>query len=155
MNQRENILAILRREPYEWMPVEFALCPSLVEEYRRQTGSDKSYSEYFEMPWAGIGDIRVPQDDSQYLGYHPNLKEGATIDLWGVAHEPGSEAAKHMTYMRCPLKSRRIRCRISPPATLPTRKPRPTPSAPGAWPLWAACSAPSGRLPGISGAWRT
>lgn len=104
MNQRENILAILRREPYEWMPVEFALCPSLVEEYRRQTGSDKSYSEYFEMPWAGIGDIRVPQDDSQYLGYHPNLKEGATIDLWGVAHEPGSEAAKHMTYMRCPLK---------------------------------------------------
>ncbi len=104
MNQRENILAILRREPYEWMPVEFALCPSLVEEYRRQTGSDKSYSEYFEMPWAGIGDIRVSQDDSQYLGYHPNLKEGATIDLWGVAHEPGSEAAKHMTYMRCPLK---------------------------------------------------
>ncbi len=104
MNQRENILAILRREPYEWMPVEFALCPSLVEEYYRQTGSDKSYSEYFEMPWAGIGDIRVPQDDSQYLGYHPNLKEGATIDLWGVAHEPGSEAAKHMTYMRCPLK---------------------------------------------------
>ncbi len=104
MNQRENILAILRREPYEWMPVEFALCPSLVEEYHRQTGSDKSYSEYFEMPWAGIGDIRVPQDDSQYLGYHPNLKEGATIDLWGVAHEPGSEAAKHMTYMRCPLK---------------------------------------------------
>ena len=104
MNQRENILALLRREPYEWMPVEFSLCPSLVEEYKRRTGSEKSYDEYFQFPWAGIGDIRVQQDTSQYEQYHSNLKKGGVIDLWGVAHEPGSEAAKHMTYMRCPLK---------------------------------------------------
>jgi uroporphyrinogen decarboxylase len=31
------------------------------------------------------------------------LKAGTTFDAYGVAHEPGSEAAKHMTYMRHPL----------------------------------------------------
>ena len=36
MTQRENLLALLRRQPYEFVPVEFMLCPSLVEEYRRQ-----------------------------------------------------------------------------------------------------------------------
>lgn len=104
MNQRENVLALLRREPFEWIPAEFSLCPSLVEEYRKQTGSDLWYGEYFSFPWRGVDDIRVIHNSERYLGYYPNLKQGATIDLWGVAHEPGSEAAKHMTYMRCPLK---------------------------------------------------
>ena len=104
MNPRENLLALLRREPYEWVPVDFSLCPSLEEEYRGRTGGQIPYSEYFHFPWAGIEDIRLPKDDSQYLPYHPDLKPGGMIDLWGVAHEPGSEAAKHMTYMRCPLR---------------------------------------------------
>lgn len=104
MNARENILALFRREPYEWVPVEFNLCPSLQEEYRRRTGGELPYPEYFHFPWAGIRDIAVPQDKERYLGYHPNLKPGSSIDQWGVAHEPGSAAAKHMTYMRCPLK---------------------------------------------------
>jgi len=104
MNQRENLLALLRREPFEWVPPQFDLCPSLVEEYQRQTGSDLSYYEYFEMPWSGVGDIIIPHNPDKYLEYHPNLKEGSYIDIWGVAHEPGSEAAKHMTYMRCPLR---------------------------------------------------
>ena len=104
MNERENILAILRREPYEWMPAQFSLCPSLKEEYCRRTQSNKEYEEYFDFPWRGIQDIHVREDKSQYLGYYPGLKEGSVIDRWGVAHEPGSEAAKHMTYMRCPLK---------------------------------------------------
>ncbi|MGI5894919.1 MAG: uroporphyrinogen decarboxylase family protein [Candidatus Merdivicinus sp.] len=104
MNARENVLALLRREPYEWVPVEFSLCPSLVEEYRSRTGETMPYSEYFHFPWQGVGDIAVPKNDNLYLGYHPNLKAGAEIDRWGVAHEPGSEAAKHMTYMRCPLR---------------------------------------------------
>lgn len=104
MNQRENLLALLRREPYEWLPPEFNLCPSLVEEYNKQTGGSIPYQEYFQMPWHWAEDVKIPKNDSQYLHYYPNLKEGATIDIWGVAHEPGSEAAKHMTYMRSPLR---------------------------------------------------
>lgn len=29
MNKRENLLVLLRREPFEEVPVEFNLCPSL------------------------------------------------------------------------------------------------------------------------------
>ena len=104
MNPRENVMALLRREPYEWVPVDLQLCPSLEEEYRRRTGAAVSYQDYFRLPWAGIGDIPMSKKDEQYLPYHPGLKAGSYIDLWGVAHEPGSAAAKHLTYMRCPLK---------------------------------------------------
>lgn len=104
MNQRENLLALLRREPFEWLPPEFSLCPSLIEEYQRRTGSDLSYQEYFRMPWDWIPDIEIPKNDIPYLSWHQNLKPGSSIDIWGVAHEPGSEAAKHMTYMRSPLR---------------------------------------------------
>ena len=104
MNPRENVMALLRREPYEWVPVDLQLCPSLEEEYRRRTGAAVSYQDYFRLSWAGIGDIPMSKKDEQYLPYHPGLKAGSYIDLWGVAHEPGSAAAKHMTYMRCPLK---------------------------------------------------
>lgn len=104
MNQRENLLALLRREPYEWVPPELNLCPSLIQEFQRQTGSTLSYQEYFELPWNDVEGIRITKNDSQYLPYYSNLKPGTVIDLWGVAHEPGSEAAKHMTYMRCPLR---------------------------------------------------
>lgn len=47
MNQRENLLALLRREPYEWMPAEFSLCPSLEEEYRKRTGGSLPYRDFF------------------------------------------------------------------------------------------------------------
>lgn len=104
MNQRENLLAIFRREPFEWLPAEFNLCPSLEEEYKRRTGSHLPYQEYFEMPWRNAPDIQIPFDKNRYLSYYPDLKPGSTIDLWGVAHEPGSEAAKHMTYLRSPLR---------------------------------------------------
>ena len=104
MNQRENLLAIFRREPFEWLPAEFNLCPSLEEEYKRRTGSHLPYQEYFGMPWRNAPDIQSPFDKNRYLSYYPDLKPGSTIDLWGVAHEPGSEAAKHMTYLRSPLR---------------------------------------------------
>ena len=104
MNQRENLLALFRREPFEWLPPEFILCPSLEEEFRKQTGSTQPYDEYFEMPWRVVGDIRMPQDPHPFLSYYSDLKPGTQIDLWGVAHEPGSAAAKHMTHMRCPLR---------------------------------------------------
>ena len=45
MNPRENVMALLRREPYEWVPVDLQLCPSLEEEYRRRTGAAVSYQD--------------------------------------------------------------------------------------------------------------
>ncbi len=105
MTKRENLLALLRREPYEEVPVEFSLCPDLVKTFQEKTGGQTDYMEYFDMPWRNVEDIRLPYDPEEYRKFYPGgLKEGASIDIWGVAHEPGSEAAKHMTYMRNPMR---------------------------------------------------
>lgn len=54
MTQRENLLALLRRQPHEFVPVEFMLCPSLIEDYRREEHqTDVSYEDYFRCPGAG------------------------------------------------------------------------------------------------------
>ncbi len=58
MNQRENVLALLRREPFEWIPAEFSLCPSLVEEYRKQTGSEAAkHTTYMRCPLKGMDSL--------------------------------------------------------------------------------------------------
>lgn len=104
MTKRENLISLLKRKGFEEAPVEFNLCPSLVEEYKKQTGSDLHYSEYFCMPWRNVDDILMEVDLDAYRKYYPNgIKEGSLIDQWGIAHEPGSEAAKHMTHMIHPL----------------------------------------------------
>jgi uroporphyrinogen decarboxylase len=107
MNKRENLLSLLRRTGYEEIPVEFNLCPSLVDEYKKHTGSDLNYTDYFEMPWEHVSDLRLQDNETEKFKkyYDFELKPGTYIDIWGVAHEPGSEAAKHMTYMRNPLRN--------------------------------------------------
>lgn len=104
MTKRENLIAMLKGKPYQEVPVEFNLCPELVATYHEKTGSDLSYMEYFQMPWRYVDDIAIKENPEQFLKYYPYvLKEGSKIDVWGIAHEPGSAAAKHMTRMRYPL----------------------------------------------------
>jgi uroporphyrinogen decarboxylase len=104
MNQRENLLSLLRREGFEYVPPQFGLCPHLAGVYRQKTGQNRAYEEYFEMPWAGVPDIKMPDAAKDFLPWYDNLKAGTHIDVWGVAHEPGSAAAMHMTRMIHPLK---------------------------------------------------
>lgn len=106
MNPRENLLSLLRREGYCEVPVDLMLCPSLVEEYEKHIGTETDYADYFQIPCRNVGDLWLKnQDEEQFKKYYNfALKPGTYIDCWGVAHEPGSEAAKHMTRMRHPLK---------------------------------------------------
>lgn len=106
MTARENVLSLLRRQGYESAPVEFALCPSLEQTYREMTGGTVPYHEYFNFPTRFVAGPRLPERKIDWLQFYPDgLKAGASIDpTWGIAHEPGSEAAKHMTYMRHPLQ---------------------------------------------------
>lgn len=106
MTQRENLLALLRRQPYEFVPVEFMLCPSLVEEYRRQENQPElPYEDYFQLPWRRVGDL-VPDDTdlSRFEKYHEGrLNDRVTIDEWGVGHE-STPTSMHMTKMLFPLE---------------------------------------------------
>jgi hypothetical protein len=56
-------------------------------------------------PWIAGIDGFVPErkwDFDRY--YNPGIAEGARMDIWGIAHEPGGKAAHHLTYMRHPLE---------------------------------------------------
>ena len=106
---RENILSLYRRQGYSNAPVAFSMCPSLWEDYRSRAG-ETPLEEYFDYPegFAARGLAgptirdRGPIDWAAY--YDEPVKEGTVFSSNGVAHEPGSEAAKHMTHMRHPLE---------------------------------------------------
>ena len=105
MTQRENLLALVRRQPYEFVPVEFMLCPSLIEDYRREENQpEMPYEDYFQMPWRRVGDL-VPDDTdlTRFEKYHEGrLNDRVTIDEWGVGHE-STPTSMHMTKMLFPL----------------------------------------------------
>lgn len=105
MTDRENVISLYRRKGFERVPVEFDLCPSLVDEFEKRYGS-KDYQDHFGIACRKIDDVRLNDTSTdKYLKYYsPALKPGSHVDWYGVAHEPGSEEAMHMTYMRCPLR---------------------------------------------------
>jgi uroporphyrinogen decarboxylase len=106
MNKRENVLSLLRRQGYEEAVVHLEFGPSLDVQFRQRTGWQGDPWDYFGVPWREVDGIKpqpIPED--VYKGYYDfELKPGTRIDGHGVAHEPGSESARHMTYMRHPLK---------------------------------------------------
>jgi uroporphyrinogen decarboxylase len=104
MTKRDNMISLFRRQGYTEVPVDVNLCPSLIELLRKETGA-ADYAEYFGLPFRNIADLNMFEHDSDRFKvyFKDQLKPGTIFDLWGVAHEPGSEAAKHMTRMRHPL----------------------------------------------------
>jgi uroporphyrinogen decarboxylase len=108
MKPVDNLLSMYRREGYTYAPVNMGLCPSLRETYAKLAG-DRSFAEYFDYPMGfasgHVPGLKVkPRDPVDWRAYFDvDLKEGTSFDDYGVGHEPGSEAAKHMTYMRHPL----------------------------------------------------
>ena len=108
MTPRDNLLSLYRRQGYQYAPVAMSLCPSLQREYEKHAGQTPM-PEYFDYPQGfATGWIpglklkpRAPIDWSKF--YDVPLKPGTGFNEYGVAHEPGSADAKHMTYMRHPL----------------------------------------------------
>jgi len=106
MTNRENYLSIGRRKGYEYMPVNFSMCPDLQKRY-----SDYLLEHDLKLPVGegNIPDLPIQSADSALFleKYYREkaFKPGTGIDHWGVAHEPGSAAAFHMTYMHHPMES--------------------------------------------------
>ena len=105
MTNRENFFGIVKRQGYEWAPVEFSLCPHLRERFRNELGIE-DYVEYFNFPWRRVDDVKlIDHDVEKYRPFfNPPLADGADIDQWGVGHEK-SPNSMHMTYMRHPLEN--------------------------------------------------
>jgi len=115
MTPRENLLNLYHRQGYEQAPVCFHLCPELERRFCERYPNAADYREWFQFPMRLITDPGFPWiaevpgfvparswDYSRY--YDPPIAPGARMDIWGIAHEPGGAAAKHMTHMRHPLE---------------------------------------------------
>lgn len=104
---RENLIRLFKRKGYSEVPIQFDLCPSLTNVYKKNTGSSLSYQEYFDFP---MREITFPDPQEQktvnWKRYYPeDLHKETVFDAWGIAREPGSKAAAHMTRMRHPMAS--------------------------------------------------
>ena len=107
MTKRENLISLLKKKGYETAPVEFVLCPFLIEKYKKETMANISYEEYYDFPWRAIETFnKLDNERGKFEKYYDvELDTKTYFDEWGIAHEPGSEAAKHMTRMHHPLKN--------------------------------------------------
>ena len=103
MTDRENYLAIARRQGYEYMPVHFSMCPSLKAKFNEYIQTHELFIPQTPAKVKALPMITSPKE--AFDGYFASapLKPGSTVDAWGVGHEPGSAAAFHMTHMRNPM----------------------------------------------------
>ena len=115
MTPRQNLLSLYRRHGLETAPVCFNLCPHLERQFHERYPEAADYAECFQFPmrlvtdpgfpWIAESPGFVPARRWDYdLYYDPPIASGARMDIWGIAHEPGGAAAKHMTHMRHPLE---------------------------------------------------
>ncbi len=107
MSARENVINLYHRRGFSAVPVEFNLCPSLEQEFKQRYGDSRWYGDHFGFAVHGMWE--QPQHRGQFVQQRwfpgETFKPGTHFDDWGVGHEPGSEAAHHMTRMLHPLGS--------------------------------------------------
>ena len=104
MTNIENFRSIAKRTGFEFIPSSFTMCPTVkqkFEDYKKETGFQYTPSR------VDIPDLpAVCASRETFLSYHnKSFKDGTRIDGYGVAHEPGSAAAFHMTKMYFPMES--------------------------------------------------
>lgn len=102
MNVLENFRSIIQRTGYEKIPVEFSMCPFLQEKFDAYC-KENDFTVPCSMAYMpGLQPKTAPAE--AFLKYYDHgFREGTEIDYYGVAHEPGSAAAYHMTYMHHPM----------------------------------------------------
>ena len=99
---RENVLRTLRRQGFEWVPVEMGFCPSQVEAFRRRFGHE-DYRSYFQIPFRDTDlELRTTYQNPRDLYEQETLPDDVSFNAYGIANsrQPG---CYHMTHMHHPL----------------------------------------------------
>lgn len=106
MQRRENLLSMYHRTGYEKAEYSFSLCPDLVKEFYKRTGSKTNCDQYYDFAVRYLPQGYVKEHDKRiYRKYFSRIvAEDTEIDMWGVGHEKGSEAAAHMTRFVHPME---------------------------------------------------
>ena len=90
MNHRENVMAVLRRQPFARIPFQLSLCESLRQEMIKRYGTD-NVVEVFDMPVQYI-ELPPPSEPIDYRKYHKDPDSLSELDEWGVGYKKGSLA---------------------------------------------------------------
>jgi uroporphyrinogen decarboxylase len=104
LTPRENIIKSLRREGFETVPVDFVLCESQIENFRKREGHT-DYQSYFGLNHRSF-EMKIQKNFSEGrdLYTRESLPLDTKFDEYGIGHSKGSELAFHMTRMHHPLK---------------------------------------------------
>ena len=102
MTDIDNFLSITKRKGFDRVPVDMVMSPFIKQKfdaYVKETGFEYKPS-YINIPDLASKDASV----EKFMKYYDtSFKEGTRIDKYGVAHEPGSKYAFHMTKMYHPM----------------------------------------------------
>ncbi|MFH1476093.1 MAG: uroporphyrinogen decarboxylase family protein [Verrucomicrobiota bacterium] len=100
---RDNLLRTLRRQGFEWVPVDVCgFCHSQVEAFKRRFGHT-DYFGWFKVPYRPVAvNLQAAYRDAKALYPRETLPAETDVDVWGVghSHQPG---CFHMTHMHHPL----------------------------------------------------
>ncbi|MCL1857270.1 MAG: hypothetical protein FWF84_06520, partial [Kiritimatiellaeota bacterium] len=104
LTPRENLLRTLRRQGFEWAPVESGgFCPAQVEAFEKRFGH-RDYGAFFGNPSHGIWTpLKRTFDDPRALYPREELPERIHFDEFGIGHSE-REGCWHMTHMHHPLQ---------------------------------------------------
>lgn len=104
MTPRENLLRALRREGFEWVPLDSWFCDDKIRDFEEHFGH-RDYKTFLQLDhrWVKIKE-RSGTDHPAALYQFESLPASTQFDEWGIGHSKGSEAAYHMTRMHHPLK---------------------------------------------------
>ncbi len=104
ISPRENILKVLRRSGMERVPLDFVLCESQIEEFKRRTGHT-DYESYFGLSHRSFQmNVQENFTSGPELHKRESVPDTTIFDEYGIGHSKGSEYAFHMTRMHHPLK---------------------------------------------------
>lgn len=101
MTPRERVIAALSHEEPDKVPRDLAFTPPVEKMLKEKTGADDLY-DYFELEVRGVGQCETRRDLEIYRRYYTGLKDGATLDEYGVAYEPGD--FYHFTHTVAPMQ---------------------------------------------------
>jgi uroporphyrinogen decarboxylase len=101
---RENLLRTLRRQGFEWVPVESGgFCPAQVEAFRNRFGHD-DIAGWFGNPARYVGvPMMATWREPRALYPRETLPADCDLDAWGIGHSRQPDCW-HMTRMHHPLR---------------------------------------------------
>lgn len=107
MATRTDVRSLYRRQGYAQVPFQFILCPHLEKVFRQETGATVGYDEHFGFALRSRWHHALPRPTFDPARWFPgeSFRPGTIFDEWGIGHEPGSDAAHHMTRLLHPLAS--------------------------------------------------